>query len=46
MSKVLPEWGERCEKIHPGCRQTWQEKLSPYIHNFEANDLKDNIPLQ
>lgn len=35
ISKVLPEWGQRCEKAHPGCVAIWKEKLSPY--------LKENI---
>lgn len=26
-SRVLPEWAEKCEKVHPGCRQEWEENV-------------------
>ncbi len=25
--KVLPDWGEQCDKVHPGCLREWQDKL-------------------
>ena len=24
---VLPEWAEKCEQVHPGCRQEWEAKV-------------------
>lgn len=27
-STVLPAWGEKCERIHPGCMQEWQLKMA------------------
>ena len=32
INKVFPEWAEQCEKIHPGCREEWQEKLAPLLY--------------
>ena len=28
---VLPSWAARCERIHPGCRQDWDQKLAPIV---------------
>ncbi|NBQ20291.1 MAG: hypothetical protein EBU30_00945 [Synechococcaceae bacterium WB6_3B_236] len=49
MSKVLPEWGKKCERIHPRCQQAWEEKLSTFIHNYvyigsKNNNSKENNP--
>lgn len=30
-NKLLAEWGARCDRIHPDCTATWQEKLPPEI---------------
>lgn len=24
---VLPDWGEQCDKVHPGCLREWQDKV-------------------
>ena len=32
---VLPEWGKRYEKVHPGCLATWQEKLASYLDDWK-----------
>jgi hypothetical protein len=42
MNKVLPEWGKKCDKIHPRCQHTWEEKLSIFIHNFKDSKSKNN----
>ena len=26
---VLPQWSERCERQHPGCRREWELKVAP-----------------
>lgn len=28
---VLPEWGTRCDQVHPGCVREWQDKLSAHL---------------
>ncbi len=28
---VLPEWGEKCQKVHPDCLSKWQEKVGMYL---------------
>ena len=30
-SLVLEEWAEKCEKIHPGCRREWEQKVLPQL---------------
>ena len=30
-TRVLPEWAEKCEKVHPGCQQEWEEKVLPQL---------------
>jgi hypothetical protein len=37
ISKVLPEWGQHCEKAHPGCVAIWKQKLSPYLEQTKNN---------
>lgn len=31
-NKLLPEWAEKCERIHPGCRDEWTDKVWAHIH--------------
>jgi TRAP-type C4-dicarboxylate transport system substrate-binding protein len=26
-TQLIPEWSAKCEKVHPGCRQDWMEKV-------------------
>lgn len=26
-SQIIPEWAEKCEQVHPGCRQDWMQKV-------------------
>ena len=33
---VLPEWGKRCEKVHPGCLAIWQQKLATYLDDWKG----------
>lgn len=31
VKNLLPEWGARCEKVHPGCVSQWKEKVEIYL---------------
>lgn len=28
---VLPSWSDRCNRIHPDCRQLWNQKVAPIL---------------
>ena len=30
-AQVQPEWAAKCEQVHPGCRQEWEEKVLPQL---------------
>lgn len=30
--RLIPEWGEKCEKVHPGCRREWLDKVFVLAH--------------
>jgi TRAP-type C4-dicarboxylate transport system substrate-binding protein len=34
---VLPQWSERCEQQHPGCRREWDQKVAP-ITDFSGQE--------
>lgn len=34
---VLPQWSERCEQQHPGCRREWDQKVAP-ITDFSSQE--------
>jgi len=34
---VLPQWGLRCEKVHPGCIKAWSQTFSSYWQSPNAN---------
>jgi hypothetical protein len=29
LRKVVPFWGQTCDRIHPGCLQEWRQKVAP-----------------
>ena len=31
-TRLLPEWAEKCERVHPGCRDEWTAKVLAHIH--------------
>lgn len=31
-TRVLPEWAEKCEQVHPGCLREWEDKVLPQLH--------------
>lgn len=31
LQKVLPQWAEKCERVHAGCMQEWKQKLFPLV---------------
>lgn len=31
-AKLSPEWAEKCERVHPGCRDEWTAKVLAHIH--------------
>ena len=33
---ILPEWGTKCQKVHPGCMDEWQNKLSALFYQSQG----------
>ena len=39
MRKVVPLWGQECDRIRPGCYKEWQRKVKPLALSKQANGL-------
>jgi TRAP-type C4-dicarboxylate transport system substrate-binding protein len=35
--KVIPLWGQECDRIHPGCFKDWQKKVGPLTLSQQAD---------
>jgi hypothetical protein len=38
LRKVVPSWGETCDRVHPGCLQEWRQKVAPLALAHQAKN--------